>query len=421
MYLAYSILLGLGLLLASPYFLWKGRGTGKYLQTFWQRLEGRAPRSVKPGSLWVHAVSVGEVLAARPLVEALQHRFPNRRVFVSTTTTTGQALARNRFAGIVDGVFYMPFDFAFSVRRAMRRVDPRLLILVETEIWPNLLREAKRHGASVAIVNGRLSPASFAGYARVRKLLKRVLAGVDLFLMQGEAHADRIRALGAPPGRVHVVGNLKYDSLEEAHPSGALRALLAPNGSGPLWIAGSTVEGEDELVLEAWRAVRVAVPESRLLIAPRRPERFAGVAELLARQGFAVERRSSLTAPPPADAVIVLDTVGELPNVYSLAAVVFVGGSLVPRGGHNILEPAISGKPVIVGPHMTNFSEIEAAFRQAEALVRVTGASDLAESVIRALADTAWRSEMGERARRAALAQKGAAAATAEALRPLLA
>jgi 3-deoxy-D-manno-octulosonic-acid transferase len=420
MYLAYSLLLGLGLLLASPYFLWKGRGTGKYLQTFWRRLHGASPITDKPGGLWIHAVSVGEVIETRALVDALRERFPGRPVFISTTTTTGQALARDRFAGIVDGIFYMPFDFAFSVRRALRRVRPRLLVLVETEIWPNLLREARRHGAAIAIVNGRLSPGSFANYRKIRRLLRPVFDDIALFLMQGEAHAQRIRALGADPDRVRVLGNLKYDSIEESVPPPSLRAMLSPAGAGPLWIAGSTVDGEEELVLDAWRRVRASVPHARLLIAPRRPERFSTVADVVARRGFAVARRSQLSSPAPADAVLVLDSMGELPSVYSLGVAVFVGGSLVDRGGHNILEPAIAGKVVIVGAHLSNFAEMEAAFRAAEAFVQVESVDGLAVAVTRALTDAAWVREMGEKARHAAASQKGAAAATAEALRPLL-
>ncbi len=420
MYLAYSVLLGLGLILAAPYFLWKGRGTGKYLQNLNERILGTEHRAFRPGGVWVHAVSVGEVLTARPLVKELRWRYPGVPVFLSTTTTTGQELARSRFLGVVDGCFYMPFDFAFSVRRVLRRLQPQLVLLVETEIWPNLLREARAAGASVAIVNGRLSPGSFRNYRRVRSMLAPVLANVNLFLMQGEAHAQRIKALGAVARNVHVFGNLKYDAVEAQPTPPELQRLLAPEGAGPLWIAGSTVEGEEELVLDAFVTVLAAVPNARLLIAPRRPERFAEAAAAVARRGLSGVRRSFLPGPASQDAVIILDTLGELPAVYPLATVVFVGGSLVDRGGHNILEPAIAGKVVVVGPHMSNFAEIEAAFTEEKAFVRVGTPAALAAVVIRALTDPAWCAEIGARASQAAQHQKGAAALTVEALEPLL-
>jgi 3-deoxy-D-manno-octulosonic-acid transferase len=420
MYLIYSVLLGIGLLLASPYFLLKGRGTGKYLPTFWQRLDGRSPKAQTTGSIWVHAVSVGEVLAARPLIEALRVRFPHRPLFLSTTTVTGQRLARERMIEKVDGLFFAPLDFARPVRRVLDNLTPSLLVLMETEIWPNLIHEAHERGVRVAIANGRVSPSSFRGYRRIRFCLARVLADVDGFLMQGEAHAERIRALGAPPQRVTVTGNLKYDALEPPTTPDALARRLTPARGAPLWVAGSTMDGEEELVLEALRQIHRSVPGLVLVIAPRRPERFDAVADIVARHGFVCSRRSRSDEPPRPGAVVVLDTVGELASVYPLATVVFVGGSLVPTGGHNILEAAAAGKPVIVGPHMDNFREIAASFRRERALVEVASSSELATAVAGVLADASRRAELGERGRRTVALQRGAVGRTVDALASFL-
>lgn len=360
MHILYSLLLTAGALLALPWFLWKGRSTGKYLRTFRERM-GSLPVYLNVDgdrSIWIHAVSVGEVLAARPLVPALRERFPGHRLFLSTTTMTGNAVAKKSIRG-VDGLFYAPFDFPHPVRQALEVLNPSLLLLVETELWPNLIHEARRRGARVALVNGRISPRSFPRYRRVRRLLRHVLSEVDLFLMQGEAHAERIRALGAPADRVQVTGNLKFDAVEPGRLPERLARLIQGGPPRPLWVAGSTVGGEEELVLSAFHRVRERVPQARLLVAPRHPERFPAVPALVEAAGFRCLRRSALDPAAWRDGeVLLLDSLGELSQVYSLASVVFVGGSLVPAGGHNILEPAVSGRAVVVGPHMENFQEI---------------------------------------------------------------
>ncbi len=377
MYLFYRVLLAMGFALALPYYLWKGRGTGKYLRTFRERM-GRfaAPApAVVPGGIWIHAVSVGEVLAARPLVAALRERFPGRSVFVSTTTVTGNAVAQKSLRD-VEALFYAPFDFTGPVQRVLDRLQPALLVLVETEIWPNLIHEARRRGTRIALVNGRISPRSFPRYRLVRSLLRRVLAEVDLFLMQGDAHAARIRDLGAPADRVHVTGNLKFDALEAPRTAEALSRLVEA-GDRPLLVAGSTVSGEEALVLEAYRAIRERVPDAGLIVAPRHPERFAEVPALVEAAGFRCVRRTTLAPGGFADgSVLVLDTLGELAQVYPLATVVFVGGSLVPAGGHNVLEAAVAGKAVVVGPHMENFQEIADQFRAEGALVQVASGAE---------------------------------------------
>jgi 3-deoxy-D-manno-octulosonic-acid transferase len=423
-YAIYSALLSLAFLFAVPWYLWKDRSTGRYRASFRERL-GHLPAELSTPAgpaVWVHAVSVGEVLAARPLIRALRQRLRGHRIVLSTTTATGQALAR-RTVPEADAVFFAPFDWPAPVRHALAAVRPALLVLVETELWPNLIRQARRAGSRVAVVNGRISPRSFRRYRVVRALLRRVLAEVDLFLMQAEAHAARIRALGAPPGRVRVTGNLKFDALrdEPQAPEALRRLLLDGRPAGALWVAGSTVAGEEEHVLHALGEVRARVSDVRLVLAPRHPERFAEVAALVERAGFAGARRSALGDRPWTDGdVLVLDTMGELAHVYPLATVVFVGGSLEPAGGHNVLEPAVAGKAVIVGPHMENFQEIADEFSGHDALVRVASAGELGAAVAGLLADPERRRALGERARALVVRNRGALAGTLDALAELL-
>jgi 3-deoxy-D-manno-octulosonic-acid transferase len=424
-HLLYSLLLTVAFVVSLPWFLWKGRATGKYLRTFRERM-GRLPVYLNVDgdrSIWIHAVSVGEVLAARPLVPSLRERFPSHRIFVSTTTMTGNAVARKSLRG-VDGLFYTPFDFPHPVRNALEVLNPSLLLLIETELWPNLIHEAHRRGTRIALVNGRISPRSFPRYRRFRRLLAGTLAEVDLFLMQGDAHAERILAMGAPPERVQVTGNLKFDAVEPGRLPERLVKLLH-GGAGPLrpmWVAGSTMGGEEELVLSAFHRVRSEVPEARLVIAPRHPERFDAVAPLVEAAGFRCLRRTALDPLAWRDGeVLLLDTLGELSQLYALASVVFVGGSLVPAGGHNILEPAVAGKPVVVGPHMENFQEIADQFRAESAMVQVGSPDELAHEVSALLLDEGRSRDLGERARDLVGRNRGAVSRTAGALSSLLA
>ena len=425
MYAIYSALLLVFFALSLPFYLWKDRGTGRYRASFRERL-GWVPPEVADGdtpAVWIHAVSVGEVLAARPLIRALRPRLHGHRIVLSTTTATGQALAR-RTVPEADAVFYAPLDWAIPVRRALAAVRPSLLVLVETELWPNLIRQARTAGARVAVVNGRISPRSFPRYRLVRRWLRRVLGEVDLFLMQADPHAARVLSLGAPPARVRVTGNLKYDALPagDPHPPEALaKTLLGGDPGRVLWVAGSTMAGEDEQVLDALREVRARAGGVRLVLAPRKPERFADAAEAARQRGFVVSRRTALGEAPWTDGeVLVLDTIGELALVYPLAAVVFVGGSLVPSGGHNVLEPAAAGKAVIVGPHMENFQEIADEFRREDALVQVGGAAELAGAVASLLAEPDRRHAIGARARALVERNRGALQGTLAALAELL-
>jgi 3-deoxy-D-manno-octulosonic-acid transferase len=421
-YLLYSLALAIAFVLAAPWYLWKGRGTGRYTSSFRQRM-GRLPVALNESrnpAVWIHAVSVGEVLAARALIAPLKARFPGYKVLLSTTTVTGQEIARKSVGA--DGIFFAPFDLAGPVSRTLDAVRPSLLVLVETELWPNLIREAHRRGARVAVVNGRISERSFRGYKRARWFWRGVLGYVDLFLMQGEAHAERIRSLGASAGRVHVVGNLKFDAVGASRASDELARLLGDSSGRAVWVAGSTMPGEEEIVLRAFRRIRERVPDAGLIVAPRHPERFAAVPPLVEAAGFPCLRRTRL-APGEwrKGSVLLLDTLGELAQVYSFATVVFVGGSLVPTGGHNILEPAVAGKAIVVGPHMENFGEIAAAFRAENALVEVASGDELAEATLGLLADDHGRTALGERALALVGRNRGSVARTVDALAGLVA
>ena len=422
MYLLYNILLAVAFALSIPFYLWKGRGTGKYLETFRERF-GRLPTGVagEAPSLWIHAVSVGEVLAARTLLGPLRERCAGRRIVVSTTTVTGNGIARRSLSGH-DALFYAPFDFPGPSRHALEATRAELLVLVETELWPNLIREARRRGTRIALVNGRISPRSFPRYRRLRFFLEPVLAQVDLFLMQGPAHAERIRAMGAPEDRVRVTGNLKFDAVEVPPPSAALEAAFRPLQGRPLVVAGSTMEGEEAALLRVYARLLAAEPDLALALAPRHPERFDAVPSLAESLGFRCRRRSANDGAPWRDReVLLLDTLGELASAYSYATVVFVGGSLVPKGGHNVLEAAAWGKPVAVGPHMENFQEIGDQFRAEGALVRVADEDELTGALAELLADEARRRELGDHARALVERNRGALRRTVDALAELLA
>jgi 3-deoxy-D-manno-octulosonic-acid transferase len=419
LYVAYSLLLAVAFVVALPFYLWKGRGTGKYLPSFRERM-GRLPASLaraEAPSVWIHAVSVGEALTARVLVGPLKARLPGRPVYVSTTTATGHAVA-GRSVKDADGLFYAPFDWPGPVCAALDHVKPALLVLVETELWPNLIHEAHRRGVRVAVVNGRISPRSFPRYRAARRLLRAVLAEVDLFLMQSEPHAERARGIGAPPERVRALGNLKFDALGAGAPPADLARALS--GGRPLWVAGSTVSGEEPMVLAAFRAVRSRTPDVRLLLAPRHPERFDEVFALAQAEGLSVARRSALAEETWEGDVLLLDTLGELARTYALGTVVFVGGSLAPAGGHNILEAAAAGKPVVVGPHMENFQEIADEFAAERALVTVSSAEELGREVASLLADPARREALAAAARAIVERNRGALARTVDALAGLL-
>ncbi|HYB93518.1 MAG TPA: 3-deoxy-D-manno-octulosonic acid transferase [Vicinamibacterales bacterium] len=416
MYSVYSVLVLLVAVVASPWFIYQALRYKKYVGSLGQRL-GYLPVSFNMDgdqSIWVHAVSVGEVLTARPLISELRRRYPNLRMFLSTTTMAGQQLAR-RSVQDVDAVFYFPFDLPFVLNRTLDLVRPRLFIMMETEIWPNLLRECRARGIKTAIVNGRLSARSFPRYRMVRPMMRRVLDHIDRFLVQSEESARRFIDLGADPSRVVVTGSLKFDSLELSSTAlqarareRVLRYFRVPS-SRPVIVAGSTMKGEEAAVLRAFRRVRAAAPNTLLVLAPRNPERFGEAVQLARSEGWKVAKRSDLAvdAEPRVD-VVVLDTIGELATIYQIGTIVFVGGSLVPTGGHNILEPAVFGKPIVFGPHMDNFLEIAEAFVSNGAGVQLAGEQELDEAFVSLMSDPVRRARLGAAARALVEANRGA-------------
>jgi 3-deoxy-D-manno-octulosonic-acid transferase len=416
MYSLYSVLVLIVAVIASPWFIYQALRYKKYVGSLGQRM-GYLPVSFNMDgdeSIWIHAVSVGEVLTARPLISDLKRRYPNLRMFLSTTTMAGQQLAR-RSVQDVDAVFYFPFDLGFVVRRTLDLVRPKLFIMMETEIWPNLLRECRGRGIKTAVVNGRLSARSFPRYKMIRPMMRRVLDHIDKFLVQSEESARRFVDLGADPARVVVTGSLKFDSLEVSSTALQVRArdrvlrYFRVPSSRSVIVAGSTMKGEESHVLRAFRKVRLAAPNAMLVLAPRNPERF-GEAEQLARsEGWKVARRSDLAvdAEPRVD-VVILDTIGELATIYQIATIVFVGGSLVATGGHNVLEPAVFGKPIVFGPHMQNFLEIADAFVTNGAGVQLSGDDELEEAFLSLMSDPVRRARLGAAARALVEANRGA-------------
>lgn len=420
MYLLYSAVLAVALLLGSPYWIFEMLRHGKYRRGLSERLG-----SVPPGlldarrSIWVHAVSVGEVLAVSELVLRLRAEFPEHRVMISTTTDTGQKLAAARFGA--ENVFYFPLDFAFAMRPWVRALKPELVVIAETEFWPNFLRVVKQSGARIAIVNARISDRSLPGYKRWRGVLRRVLAKIDLFLAQTSEDARRLQEIGAPADRVFVGGNLKYDVPAPAKATivDELRLALNQADAGPVWVCGSTVEGEEALLIEVFNRVVAAYPQAVMLLAPRHPERFSLVADLLRQSRVRFSLRSQWKGAWRVGSVLLVDTIGELSSLYELAEVAFVGGSLVPRGGHNIIEPAQHGVPILVGPHTENFRDIIALFTANDA-VRVVTPDTLSQSVLDLFANQTERHTLGRRASATLHSQQGATALAITKLKSLL-
>lgn len=416
--------LGIGMVVSLPYWLVEMARHGKYRKGLGERM-GRVPGRLRlPGpeerAIWVHAVSVGEVLAVAGLVEGLQRRFPRHRIFISTTTDTGQSLARKRFGEA--SVFYFPMDFTFAIRPYMKALRPQLVVVAETEFWPNFLRLAHASGARVAVVNARISDRSWPSYRRFRGLLRKVLVNVDLFLAQTEQDAERLRDIGGNAERVRVAGNLKFDIPVPTAPAmvESLRNSIAGSGAGPVLVCGSTVEGEESLLLRSFENLLVRHPRAVMILAPRHPERFSAVAALLEKMSIRFWRRSAWNSEKLNGGVLLLDSIGELAALYALADIAFVGGSLVPRGGHNIIEPAQYGVATVVGNHTENFRDIVSLFQRRDA-VRIVGPAELPLVLMELLANDAERRALGQRAAETMRSQLGATSRTADALQELLA
>jgi 3-deoxy-D-manno-octulosonic-acid transferase len=419
----YSLALSVGMLASLPHWIFQMARHGKYRKGLAERLGRVSPRLQLPvesePALWVHAVSVGEVLAVAGLVEELQRRFPRHRIFISTTTDSGQALARKRFGEA--NVFYFPMDFAFAIRPYLRALRPQMVVIAETEFWPNFIRLAHASGARIAVVNARISDRSWPNYQRFRGLLRRPLANVDLFLAQTPEDAARLQDIGARPERVKVAGNLKFDVPVPAPPAivEILRTSINASAAGPVLVCGSTVDGEEPLLLKAFENLVVQHPRAMMILAPRHPERFPAVAALLGQMSIRFCRRSEWNGEPLAGGVFLLDTIGELAALYALADVAFVGGSLVPRGGHNIIEPAQHGVATVVGNHTENFRDIVSLFQSRNA-VRIVGPAELPLVLLELLANDEERIALGKRAAETMRSQIGATLRTADELQELL-
>jgi len=415
----YRALVRLALPVAVPAIALRDRLTGKRRPSLAERLLRTVP-PVPRECLWLQAVSVGEVELARRLVAELGRVRDAPPVLVTATTATGLALARRTLADAAS-VLPCPFDLPGPVRRLLDAASPRGLVLVETELWPEMLHQAGERGVPVAVVNARLSPTSYARYRRVRTLLRPLLAPLTAVLARDESDAERFVALGVPAERVQAVGNVKYDLEPDTTPLEWEGRLREAAGERPVVVAGSTMDTEEPRVIDAVDRLADGGERPLLILAPRHPERFDAVAELLAARGLAVARRSSAASWPTSVDVLLLDTIGELGRAYRLGRAAFIGGSLVPTGGHNPLEPAVWGVPVVTGPHVFNFHEVYAEMTAAGAAVVVVDAAGLASVWGRWLAEPDAARRAGSRGRRVADANRGATARTVTALLEMIA
>ena len=432
MYLVYSFLLTVGFILLLPRFAIDAFRSRKYITGLSQRL-GAIPKldSSSAPLIWLHCVSVGETEAARPLVRALQNRLPAHRLVVSTTTVTGQAVARQAFGKDAAAIIYFPIDWVCTIRRVLRALNPTAVLIMETELWPNLLRECRRRSIPVALVNGRISPNSFRRYHRIRAFMRRVLSDLSVALMQSDEDAQRISALGLGAERIRSVGNMKFDSATlpatDHSVTSDLRERYAFKSEQPVIVAASTHAPEETVAIESFKILREGNPGARLLIAPRHPQRFEEVAKLIADSGFAWSRRSASVSTRDFDAAIVLlDSIGELRATFQFADIAFVGGSLIPHGGQNVLEPAAQGVCVLTGAHTHNFKAITDALLAKDALIQLPrlSAADapaaLARVIAELLSDEARRKAIGHRAQNVCAQNRGATQQTVDMLVNLL-
>lgn len=434
MYFLYSVLTAAGMLILAPYFAARGWRRGKHFANLRERF-GKLPPEVVAraaagnGSIWIHAVSVGEVLAAQPLAQELEKVFPDRPLFVSTTTQTGQDLARERLA-FADGLLFFPFDYVVPIRRVFRILRPALVVVVETEIWPNFLREANRRGVPVVFVNARISERSFDRFRLAKPLIgsffARVMADPRLFLAQSQDDAKRLLEMGAPELNIEVAGNLKYDGEPPAVGKFGewFGNELRQQERWPVVVAGSVAADEEEAVLAAYDIVQRQWRRALLVLAPRKPERFDAATRIAVERGWRVIRRSLIDLQVPFDEsadVLLLDSIGELAGIYSLGDAVFVGGSLVPAGGHNILEPAWFSRPPVFGPSMDNFREMAAQFLNSGAAMQVSSGERLGKAWVRLIGDARLSQRMGRAARELVGRNRGATARTLERITAIVA
>jgi 3-deoxy-D-manno-octulosonic-acid transferase len=427
MYLGYSLLLSLGLFVLIPHFLFQALAHGKYVAGLRQRL-GSVPQVNGKPVIWLHCVSVGETQAARPLAKRLKQQFPHYDLVVSTITLTGQNLARDVFRNDAASIFYFPFDWRWTVRRSLNVVNPAVVLIMETELWPNFLRECKTRQIPVALVNGRISRQSYRRYRMIKWFLRRVLSSLSIAVMQSETDAGRLKELGMAKEKLFTAGNLKFDAelaSELTNTTEELQKRFAVKSEAPLILAASTHAPEEQIILESIQKLRQKQPV-RLMLAPRHPERFNEVAALLQKSGLTWTRRTNRPDANDSTAtVVLLDTIGELPATYELADIVFVGGSIVDKGGHNVLEPAAAGATVVTGAHTHNFHAIVELMNEAGALVQLPALPDavasdeLAYVFEKLLASPAEREELGRRAKQLIRVNQGAADRTMQLIAPL--
>ena len=432
MYFLYSLLLGLGFLILLPRFAIDAFRHGKYVAGFRERLGLVSPiQNKRRPVIWLHSVSVGETQAARPLVKRIKARFPNHSVVVSTTTATGQRLAREIFKDDVEKVLYFPFDWRWAVRRTLNAIRPAAVLLMETEIWPGFLRECEFRKIPVAIVNGRLSDQSFRRYRLIKGFMKRVLGSLSMAVMQTEADAERLNALGMNKSKTFVAGNLKFDAGALPTAEGAttdFRERFRLTKDPPIILAASTHAPEERLILDALkRMTSLSEPGPRMIIAPRHPERFTEVTGLIKAAGFRWTRRTAPADPSDGQCeVILLDSIGELQAFYPLATIVFVGGSIAKTGGHNILEPAAVGACVVTGPNTFNFRSIVETFVEAQAVIQLPrvpkpeSVDQLAQVLSQLIIDASRRHDLGKRAQSLVNRNRGATERTLELVEPML-
>ena len=409
----------------SPWILWSAVRHGKYREGFAEKLLGLVPsRNSQRSCLWLHAVSVGEVNLLATLIDEIESRDSSCELVISTTTKTGYDLARRKYARHT--VCYCPLDFSWATSTACRRIKPDVLVLAELELWPNLIRSAKQHGAQVAIVNGRLSDNSFRGYRRFRPVIAQVLGQLDLVAAQDETTADRFRQLGVNEQALCVTGSVKFDGAQtdrENHRTQQLRSHYGVSKEDRVLLAGSTQAPEEAYALRVYQQLVGEFPRLRLVVVPRHPERFDEVAHLLEQSGLSYVRRSELDAKCPESLpvpIILVDTIGELGAWWGLATVGFVGGSFGSRGGQNMLEPAAYGVATCFGPNTKNFRDIVTLLLADEAAQVVTDYQELESFVRHTLEDSAWAEQLGARAQKLVVAQQGAVGKTADRLLPLL-
>ncbi len=417
MWIAYDFIFLIIALAYLPLYLFRR----KFHPGFQMRL-GMLPAGLDlRGPIWIHAVSVGEAMAVKNLIQGLRIAYPDKRFFISTVTTTGNKIARG-MARETDFVSYFPLDLSFIVRSVVDKVKPSLFIIVETEIWPNLISYLYRKNVPVVLVNGRLSDRSFKGYLAIKFFLKPILDKIKLFCVQTPNDASRLRCLGVAEERIRVTGNMKFDNTgypDKKIPDSAdkYRALLGLEEGEKLWVCGSTHPKEEEIILDAYKELISGFPKLKLIIAPRHPERALQVEHIVSEYGFRGALVSALPLKPYnsiSRTVFILDGVGELIYFYNIADIVFVGGSLIKKGGQNILEPASLGKPVITGPHMFNFRDIARLFLENKASLIAHNREELSEKIKDLLNHPGRAQELGERARRIISQNQGASARNTE-------